>query len=166
MDGVVSRSVVTQRVYSMASAVHGPEILTRHQNLKFHSKILLPTTHKVSESGYAPQSDWGAVHPECTQSVESAANLLEVLGHKVEIAFPQDLFNDQFFKHFRVVLAVANAATVSDLGNAIGRPLTKDDMEADTAALVSIGQSLSGMEYLNSIEWFHSYTRQMVSWVE
>jgi amidase len=164
MDGVVSRSVRdSARVLDgISRSWPGDPYSAPKPKISFEDS--LAGNPQGLRIGICPQSDWGAVHSECTQSVESAAKLLEGLGHKVEIAFPKDLFNDQFFKHFRVVLAVANAVTANDLGNAIGRPLTKSNMEADTAALVSIGQSLSGMEYLNSIEWFHSYTRQMVSW--
>ncbi|MEC9338563.1 MAG: amidase family protein, partial [Actinomycetota bacterium] len=56
------------------------------------------------------------------------------------------------------------AHSVAKLGEAIGRAFGVDDMEADTRALVELGQRSTATDYLASVEWFHLYARKMAEW--
>ncbi len=114
--------------------------------------------------GLVTESSWGTVHPECIMAVEQTALALQDLGHLVEVAKPDALFDDDLFKHFKVVLASSEAFSVEKLQDAVGRRFETGDMEADTQALVELGRKYSATDYLASVEWFHSYTRQMASW--
>ncbi len=114
--------------------------------------------------GLVTESSWGTVHPECIMAVEQTALTLQDLGHLVEVAKPDALFDDDLFEHFKVVLASSEAFSVEKLQDAVGRRFETGDMEADTQALVELGRKYSATDYLASVEWFHSYTRQMASW--
>ena len=116
--------------------------------------------------GMVTESSWGIVHPDCIMAVEQTALILEDLGHRVELAKPAALFDDDLFEHFKVVLASSEAFSVEKLQDAVGRKFEPGDMEADTQALVELGRKYSATEYLASVEWFHSYTRQMANWWE
>ena len=114
--------------------------------------------------GLATESSWGPVHPDCIVAVEQTALALQDLGHFVEIAKPAALFDDDLFDHFKVVLASNEAFSVDKLEDAIGRRFKTGDMEADTQALVELGRTYSATDYLASVEWFHSYSREMDKW--
>ena len=114
--------------------------------------------------GLVTESSWGTVHPECIMAAEQTALALQDLGHLVEVAKPDALFDDDLFEHFKVVLASSEAFSVEKLQDAVGRRFETGDMEADTQALVELGRKYSATDYLASVEWFHSYTRQMASW--
>lgn len=114
--------------------------------------------------GICLASDWGPVHPECVDAVDTTGSLLEELGHHVEISRPAELFDQAFFDNFRAVLATATAAMVDRIGRDLGRPLGDDDLERDTAAMASLGRTVSGLDYVTAIEWFHTFTRRVVSW--
>ena len=91
-------------------------------------------------------------------AVEQTALALQDLGHLVEVAKPDALFDDDLFEHFKVVLASSEAFSVEKLQDAVGRRFETGDMEADTQALVELGRKYSATDYLASVEWFHSYT--------
>ena len=57
--------------------------------------------------GMVSESSWGIVHPDCIMAVEQTALILEDLGHRVELAKPAALFDDDLFEHFKVVLALS-----------------------------------------------------------
>lgn len=77
--------------------------------------------------------------PECIAAVEAAGSLFEALGHDVEIAQPDAFFDDEFSKHFITIVAVATAVDFADMGEAVGRPITEDDVEAGNWIMGSIG---------------------------
>ena len=114
--------------------------------------------------GVAAHSDWGPVHSDCVDAVEKTALLLEDLGHAIESDAPTGLFDDDLFEHFKIVMAANEAHSVAKLGEAIGRAFGVDDMEADTRALVELGQRSTATDYLASVEWFHLYARKMAEW--
>jgi amidase len=114
--------------------------------------------------GLCTDSAWGPVHDECATAVDAAGALLEELGHQVMVSRPAPLFEDAFFDHFPVVVAVATAATLDRLPAMIGRQIQKGDVEGDTAALAAIGRGITGVRYVEAIEWFHSFTRRMAEW--
>jgi len=114
--------------------------------------------------GYTATSPWGKVDPECRIAVERTAGLLEDLGHHVDQAHPEPLFDDEFFDQFRIVVGTATAAQVASIGTILGRPMTRDDVEGDTWAFAELGRSVSGVNYLEAVEWFHTYTRRMATW--
>ncbi len=133
----------------------------------------LPDTSYESAVEVAPQSlrfglcthsRWGDVDSECVQAVEDAGRLLESLGHKVEFAMPEALFDDDLQENFGLVVAPSVAAMLDGLGADIGRPLERSDVEGDTWALAENGRTVSGVQYATALGWKDAYTRAMLSW--
>jgi len=114
--------------------------------------------------GLAPTVPDGTTHAECVAAVESAGALLESLGHRVEIAQPAPLRDPDFSEHFITILA---ASTISDFtmwGDAIGRPLTSDDVEPDNWLFREMGAAISAETYLASLHWTHAWQRRIAAW--
>lgn len=164
IDGVVTRTIRdTARVLDGISQPWiGDPYWAPLPTMSFEQAISeVPRQRRV---GLVTESSWGTVHPECIMAVEQTALALQDLGHLVEVAKPDALFDDDLFEHFKVVLASSEAFSVEKLQDAVGRRFETGDMEADTRALVELGRKYSATDYLASVEWFHSYTRQMASW--
>jgi amidase len=102
--------------------------------------------------------------PECVAAVEATGALLEELGHEVEIAQPAAFFDDEFSRHFVTIVAAATAVDIVNMGEAIGRPLTEEDVEASTWLMGSIGRSVSAADYIASLDWVHAWSRRMHAW--
>lgn len=114
--------------------------------------------------GLCAHSDWGPVDPECAQAVHGAGKLLESLGHHVDYSAPDDLFHEEFFEHFRTIVAVQNVVMLSGLEEALGRQMSRADTEGDTWALMQIGREISGAQYIAAVEWCHAWTRSLAGW--
>jgi len=164
IDGVVTRTIRdTARVLDgICRPWPGDPYWAPLPNTSFENSVSTPTGQL--KIGTVTESSWGPVHPDCASAVQQTALLLQDLGHVVEPAQPQDLFNDDLFDHFKVVLAANEAFSVDKLGEAIGRGFDAGDMEADTRALVELGRKYTATDYLASVEWFHSYARKMANW--
>lgn len=164
IDGVVTRTIRdTARVLDgISPAWPGDPYWAPIPAMSFEQAI--SNTPEQLRIGLATQSPWGPVHPDCIAAVEQTALALQEFGHFVENAKPAALFHDDLFDHFKVVLASNEAFSVDKLEGAIGRKFKTGDMEADTQALVELGRKYSATDYLASVEWFHSYTRQMANW--
>lgn len=114
--------------------------------------------------GLCAHSEWGPVDAECTRAVEDAGMLLESLGHHVTYSAPGELFHDEFFEHFRTIVAVQNVVMLSGLEEALGRQMGRPDVEGDTWALMNIGREVSGAQYVSALEWCHGWTRRLAAW--
>lgn len=114
--------------------------------------------------GLAPTHAGVQTDAECVAAVEAAGVLLEGLGHHVEIAQPEAFFDPGFSRHFVTIVAVANAVDLVAIGDAIGRPVTEGDVEHDTWAMGSIGRSVSGADYIASVNWIHQWSRRLQAW--
>jgi amidase len=95
---------------------------------------------------------------------DDASRLLERLGHEVEYAQPEALYDAQFSRHFVTIVAVATAVDFVNMGETIGRPITESDVEADNWVLGSIGRSVSAADYIASLNWVHAWSRRMHAW--
>ncbi len=102
--------------------------------------------------------------PLCTQAAESAASLLDSLGHLVEPALPEAMAtNDYMYDYVRVMRASA-AATLQSLESVLGRPWGEDDMEPVAWINCQRGLKITGPEILASRERLHRFTRRLVHW--
>src|SRR5439155_1646236 len=70
-----------------------------------------------------------SVDPECVAAVDDTARLLESLGHSVVQAAPEALDDGVLLETFGTVMLASLRADMVDLEEAIGRPVTPDDME-------------------------------------
>ena len=120
-----------------------------------------PQTLRV---GLCARSDWGPVDAECSQAVEDSGKLLESLGHHVDYSMPDELFHEEFFEHFRTIVSVQNVVMLAGLEEAVGRQMSRADVEGDTWALMNIGREVSGAQYVSALEWCHAWTRRLAAW--
>lgn len=90
--------------------------------------------------------------PEVVAAAERVAGQLESIGHEIE---RPDLSGAaggvDLFPTFMTRWAAGEAATASMIEGIIGRPLTADDVEPLTWALIEQGRKESGADYLDAI---------------
>jgi len=105
--------------------------------------------------------------PACVTAVRTTASHLESLGHHVEEARPSvwnsPAFFDNTMAHFMTAYGVWTAAELDRVGAMIGRPLTEADVEPGTWLIAEPGRAVTGLAYLEAIEFFHRGTREMAS---
>jgi amidase len=114
--------------------------------------------------GLAPSHAGVQTDPECIAAVEEAGSLLESLGHDVEVAQPDAFFDAEFSRHFVTIVAVATAVDFANMGAAIGRSITEDDVEASNWLMGSIGGAVAAADYIASINWVHAWSRRLHAW--
>jgi amidase len=111
------------------------------------------------------------IDPACVEAVEKTATLLESLGHKVSQGSPTDAamaagggidIEDSFLTRW----AAGQAQILGTLGMAIGREITKDDVEPLTWALAEIGQERSAGRYLQDVGIHHVISRMIAGWYD
>ncbi len=107
---------------------------------------------------------WPALHPDCATAAREAALLLESLGHRVELAHPPILDELDYRPAFLTVIAVHTRRTLDLLGEAIGRPLTREDMELWTWSLGEHGRTISAADYLAATGVFNTFSRELCTW--
>jgi amidase len=103
---------------------------------------------------------------ECVTAVEHAGQLLEALGHGVEVAQPDALYDEAFSRYFVTIVAVATALDLQNIGELIGREITEDDVEPSNWLMASIGRSVSATDYVAAINWVHEWSRRLHAWWE
>ena len=163
-DGVVSRSV--RDTAAMLDVMSG-----RHTGDPY---VAVPPTRPFADEvgvdpgrlriGLAPSHAGVQTDPECVAAVEATGSLLESLGHDVEVAQPDAFFDEEFSRHFVTIVAVATALDFVNMGQAIGRPIVEDDVEASNWVMGSIGQAVSGADYITSVNWVHAWSRRLQAW--
>ena len=105
------------------------------------------------------------VHPDCVTAARAAATLCESLGHQVEGA-ALSVDGDAFSAHFINQWACGNAWAIADWEARLGRPLTEAEVEPLTWALVELGRSINGAQYLRSVQELQAITRQIAAYFE
>jgi len=105
------------------------------------------------------------VHADCVAAAESAAALCESLGHKVEVA---DLAveGDAFVGHFINQWACSNAWAIGDWETRVGRPVEEADVEPLSWALIQLGRSVNGAQYLAAVQELQKISRQIARYFE
>ncbi len=104
------------------------------------------------------------VHPDCVDAAESAARLLESLGHQVEVAHPPALDAADYTGHFITNWAAGAAWNLDYWGRRTGDKVTEADVEPLTWALAELGRSSTAAEWLWAREWLQVNAREMASW--
>lgn len=163
-DGVVSRSVrdTAALLDVMAGRRCGDPYTAAPPTRPFADEVgVEPGQLRI---GLAPTHAGVQTDPECVAAVEAAGALLEELGHDVEVAQPDAFFDDEFSRHFVTIVAVATAVDFANMGEAIGRPITEDDVEASNWVMGSIGGAVSAADYIASVNWVHRWSRRLHEW--
>src|SRR5207249_8447569 len=103
-------------------------------------------------------------HPDCRAAAESAARLLESLGHAVEPSHPGALDEVEVGRHFSMMYATHVARMVDVLGELTGASFGPDDLDPLNWALTELGRACTAQQYLATVDWLHGYTRRMAGW--
>lgn len=106
------------------------------------------------------------LHPECQQSANDAAALLEALGHDVSVAHPAMADDREIAMQFSAMWLSGAAANLIKLGAMLGRDLTPADVEPATWAMAQAGSDLSGVDVLQAQGAMHTFRRGMAEWWE
>lgn len=166
IDGVVTRSV--RDTATVLDGISGPEPGDPY----FAAPPARPFADEVGVDpgrlriGLAPAASTGTTDPECIAAVENAGRLLESLGHHVELAQPDAMWEDEFGDHFIKILACATAADFGSWEEAIGRPFAEDDVEPSNWQFNEIGKTITAKAYLDSVHWLHGWQRRFAPWWE
>lgn len=106
----------------------------------------------------------GAPHPDTVAAVQGAAALLESLGHRVDESSPDALDDPDFTGAFINAYNSWVARDLERLGDAVGTPVTADDVEPGTWFIAEAGREVNARQYLASIEYLHDFTRRVAGW--
>ena len=163
-DGVVSHSV--RDTAAVLDGISGPEpgdpYIAPAPARPFVEEVGAPVgTLKI---GIAPTVPHATMHPETVKAVENAGQLLEQLGHRVEIAQPAAFSEAEYFARFSTLVAVNLAAELSELGDLLGSPLGPGGLEEGTWRFAQLGQAVTAAEYITTVHWLHAWHRRMASW--
>jgi amidase len=105
------------------------------------------------------------VEPACVAGVGEAANLCESLGHQVEAA-TLVVDGNAFTTHFINQWACANAWAIADWEVRLGRAVTEREVEPLSWALIELGRSINGAQYLTSVQELQKISRQVAQYFE
>lgn len=107
-----------------------------------------PLTHTLDEA--------------CVRAVQQTAQLLEELGHKVE-EVPLPIQRPDLTEVFITMVAGQASATVREMGEAMGRKVSLNQVEPSTFALYLLGRSLSASEYAYQRRRWNDIGRRMAA---
>ncbi|MDG2111670.1 MAG: amidase, partial [Actinomycetota bacterium] len=106
----------------------------------------------------------GRAHAECVDAVGAAARLLDQLGHElVPDAAPPDWYDPEVTDQTIVIRTIGMARELQGWSDAIGRPLTEDDVEQSNWWSGEIGRSLQGTMYVDAQHWLQSWGRRVAA---
>lgn len=118
---------------------------------------------KIGLLDHSPLAVYGC-DAECSTAAQAAGALLESLGHTVvEGAYPKAMADEDFQRHFIVVVTTAIANELNTWGETLGRTLANDELEPDNQMFATLGESIPAPTYLASLLWAEGWRRQMAS---
>ena len=160
-DHVISRSVRDSA--AMLDATHGPDTgapyaICPPEGSYIEAVEQVPKPLKIPMNTRSPIGT--PVHPECRRAVETAARLLEHLGHRIEEAEPRvdgfELARSYVSAYFGEV-----AAKLKEMETLLGRKVTRTDVEPATWALGLIGRTISAGQYAAALHNWDAAARNM-----
>ncbi|TIS53964.1 MAG: amidase [Mesorhizobium sp.] len=101
------------------------------------------------------------INPEVKATVLATVAVLERLGHDVE-EHDMPLDAEAVWKTYTNMTCVQTAATFGYHETVIGRPVTPDDIEPVTWAIIERGRSTSGIRHISDIEQLRQVGRDIV----
>lgn len=104
------------------------------------------------------------IHAECESAARRTAALLERLGHHVEEAYPAVLADEAFGRQFGALWATNMAIALQRTSDALGRPVTADDVEPVNWAMAEMARGVSGVDYAQSMAAVSQFRRTLQAW--
>jgi amidase len=111
-----------------------------------------------------PEGTLTESHPACVAAVAHTAKLLASLGHHVEPAEIDALFDPEWVPRFLSIWVVGVAMELAEAGQLIGRAITAPEVEPLTWALSELGKLISGPAYAEAWRWLHRATRRIAEY--
>ncbi|WP_239113182.1 amidase [Shimia biformata] len=109
--------------------------------------------------------DGTPIHPDCVTAVERTAKLLADLGHDVEpVTLDPGLNISDLMLAWTRVVACGTALSVRQ--KLAGKPLDPSLIEGVTRGAIALSHTLSGADYLESVEEIHAFGRRIARWFQ
>ncbi|MEX0447674.1 amidase [Xenorhabdus sp. SGI246] len=102
------------------------------------------------------------IDAQVKKAVLATVHELERLGHIVE-EHNMEFDTEVAWRTYTNMTCVQTAAIFDDLSNIVGRPVTPNDVEPVTWAILERGRSISGMAHSNDIEKIRLLGRELTS---
>jgi len=92
-----------------------------------------------------------ASDPIITEATQRTAELLETMGHVVELATP-DVQWDRYLSAMANVWAATNAHTIDGIANVVGREVNEATVEGSTLGIVEHGRRVTALQLLDAMD--------------
>jgi amidase len=115
--------------------------------------------------GLLAEMGGASLHPECRAAVEDAGRRLEALGHRIEIAWPEALFEEQRAVRTLAFGPLEYRMCLRTLAGLLGRPVEPDDVEPYLWTLAGLDwPPVLAEDYLDAAEWRQGWAVRVASW--
>lgn len=121
-----------------------------------------PGRLRIGLLDHLPQG--GDLHPDCVAAAQSAAKMLEGLGHDVTPDFPASLADASISAKFLAMWAVGRAAAVDGLAAPLGRPAREDEVEPVNWVQSEFARNLSAVDYYDALQAALDFRRATQQW--
>jgi len=101
--------------------------------------------------------------PACKRAVDTAATLLDELGHEVVEAAPEYDFDRMAHAMFKVVMATGTATAVQAREEALGRRARDEELEPYTRAMVEYANHLTAQDYARGLRAIDAEARRFAA---
>jgi amidase len=98
--------------------------------------------------------------------VRATGELLESLGHTVEVSHPAAFDDPRLVEHGGPLIASWAKWEVQYWSKKIGRQITHEELEPATRGFLDFVSGVSGSDYINAIEELHHVVRTAATWWE
>jgi amidase len=104
------------------------------------------------------------VDPACAAAATACANMLESMGHHVDVSAPAELSSDELWEAARLAMAASAAAEAAAWTDRIGHPLGADDLEPRSWSMVCDGNRLTAPDLLAVIHTMQRMSAGALRW--
>jgi amidase len=105
------------------------------------------------------------LHPACADATASVARLLEELGHRVELASPACLFDEQRAWRGLAIWTVEYKLCLRELERMLRRPIDEDDVEPFLWSIAHLDEPpLRAEEYVECERWLRGWAARVRAW--
>jgi amidase len=105
------------------------------------------------------------VHPDCRQAAEAAGRRLESLGHRIEIGWPEALFEEERGLRMLAFGPLEYRMCLRTLAALLGRPVEQGDVEPYLWTLAGLDwPAVTAEDYLAAAEWRQGWAVRVASW--
>lgn len=161
IDGFLTRSV--RDTAALIDACHGPDLGAPYWApavpWPYMEEIRRPPG-RLRIAVCNSQLDGTPIDKECKAAVDAAAKLCASLGHEIIDKRPA-VRVDKMMQAWTRIVAAGTVLTVRSRERALGRSFGPEDMDGVTWGACQYGKTVSGADYLDSLNTVHDTGRQM-----